>query len=197
MGERRNGGPTLSNNLCDEGVCPALSCVGCQRAQGACHHSLCGMRRGEKPRKIANIFASPYDIQTLPRWVGQVVVINDMIFDSLDRGTRFAVGTARVFFTLNGKAWKRLLSISALPGYPVAAYFDRLSNPFNRVLYVAMNGRGLLHLSPGPSWSQSMFQRDLWRLCHRNRSVMRPRSWSTAMEKCRRKSIPNKPRLAS
>ena len=32
---------------------------------------------------------------------------------------------------------------------------------------------------------------------HRNRSVMRPTSWSTAIEKCRRKSIPSRPRLSS
>jgi 2-polyprenyl-3-methyl-5-hydroxy-6-metoxy-1,4-benzoquinol methylase len=32
---------------------------------------------------------------------------------------------------------------------------------------------------------------------HRNRSVMRPMSWSTAIEKWRRKSIPSRPRLSS
>jgi hypothetical protein len=36
--------------------------------------------------------------------------LNAMIFDHRDMGTRFAVGNAGVFFTLNGTNWERLVS---------------------------------------------------------------------------------------
>jgi uncharacterized repeat protein (TIGR01451 family) len=89
-----------------------------------------------------------YDISGVPRWVGYTAVINDMIFDRKERGTRFTVGNAGVFLTVNGENWERLLSTTALPGYPVAGYFDRISDPSNPVLYVALNGRGILGLGP-------------------------------------------------
>jgi hypothetical protein len=92
-----------------------------------------------------------YAIQRVPAWVGETAVINDMIFDRAEGGTRFAVGNAGVFFTLDGEDWHRLLSTEALPGYPVGAYFDRISDPTDRALYVAMNGRGILRLSPIPA----------------------------------------------
>ncbi len=82
--------------------------------------------------------------------VGQGFVMRDMIFDPLERKTRFAVGNAGVFFTLDGEHWMRLLSSTALPGYPVSAYFDRVSDPSNRALYVAVSGRSILKLSPIP-----------------------------------------------
>src|SRR5262249_44415163 len=89
-------------------------------------------------------------IQDLGPVVGQGPVIRDMIFDPLERKTRFAVGSAGVFFTLDGEHWMRLLSSAALPGYPVSAYFDRITDPSNRALYVAVSGRSLLKLSPIP-----------------------------------------------
>jgi uncharacterized repeat protein (TIGR01451 family) len=89
-----------------------------------------------------------YDPATLPGWVGRTAIINDMTFDRVDPKTRFAVGNAGVFVTANGKDWKRLLSTTALPGYPAAAYFDRISDPSNPVLYVAVNGRGIISLGP-------------------------------------------------
>jgi hypothetical protein len=82
--------------------------------------------------------------------VGEGMVIRDMIFDPVERGTRFAIGNAGVFFTLDGKHWMRLLSSTALSGYPVSAYFDRVSDPANRALYVAVSGRSILKLSPIP-----------------------------------------------
>lgn len=81
---------------------------------------------------------------------GQGFVIRDMVFDPLERGTRFAIGNAGVFFTLDGEHWMRLLSSTAMPGYPVSAFFDRISDPANRALYVAVSGRSILKLSPIP-----------------------------------------------
>ena len=77
-------------------------------------------------------------------------VIKDMIFVP-NEPTRFAVGIAGVFFSLDGKNWERLLSTRALPGHPASAYFDPISNPSDRALYVAIDGRGLLRISPIPS----------------------------------------------
>jgi hypothetical protein len=76
-------------------------------------------------------------------------VITDMVFVRGEK-TRFAVGNAGVFVSLDGTHWKRLLSTRALPGRPSAAYFDAISNPSNRALYVGMNGRGILRISPIP-----------------------------------------------
>jgi photosystem II stability/assembly factor-like uncharacterized protein len=78
-------------------------------------------------------------------------VLRDMVFDPLERRTRFAVGDAGGFYTVDGENWTRLLSTRAMPGHPVAAYFDRISDPANRVLYVAINGRGIVRLGPIPS----------------------------------------------
>jgi hypothetical protein len=90
-----------------------------------------------------------YDITPLPIF-SEGAVITDMVFDRFERSTRFAVGNAGVFFTLDGQNWKQLLSTTAVPGHPVAGYFDNL----NRAFYVAMNGRGILQLSPIPKFSQ-------------------------------------------
>ncbi|MGH9841148.1 MAG: hypothetical protein ACREEM_20535, partial [Blastocatellia bacterium] len=94
--------------------------------------------------------AFSYRVTSVSLTLGEGSVIRDMIFDPSERGTRFAVGNAGVFFTLNGENWMRLLSTTAIPGSPVAAYFDRISDPENRALYVAINGRGILRLSPIP-----------------------------------------------
>jgi photosystem II stability/assembly factor-like uncharacterized protein len=101
-------------------------------------------------RGVTENGAFAHAIQRVPGWVGEAAVISDMDFDREERGTRFAVGSAGVFFTLDGENWDRLLSTEALPGHPVGAYFDRIGGPFNRALYVAMNGRGILRLSPIP-----------------------------------------------
>ena len=82
--------------------------------------------------------------------VGETFVINAMIFDHRHMGTRFAVGNAGVFFTLDGTNWARLLSTTALPGHAVAAYFDGISDPLDQALYVAVHGRGILRISPIP-----------------------------------------------
>ena len=66
-------------------------------------------------------------------------------------GTRFGVGTAGVFYTLNGNNWFRYLSTSAFPSHPVSAYFDPVSDPCDRALYVALDGRGIIRLDPIPT----------------------------------------------
>jgi hypothetical protein len=78
-------------------------------------------------------------------------VIKDMIFVRGEDKTRFAVGNAGVFYTLDGANWRRLLSTSAFPSHPVAAYFDNISDPCDRALYVGMAGRGILRIDPIPA----------------------------------------------
>jgi hypothetical protein len=77
-------------------------------------------------------------------------VLKDMIFVRGER-TRFAIGNAGVFFSLDGNTWERLLSTQAFLGHPVAAYFDAVSDPSNRALYVGFDGRGIIRISPIPS----------------------------------------------
>ncbi len=82
-----------------------------------------------------------------PDWT----VIQDIVFDGTEPGTRFAVGAAGVFYTLDGATWVRLLSTSAYPSHPVSAFFDRVSDPCNRALYVAFSGRSVVRIAPIPS----------------------------------------------
>ena len=84
-------------------------------------------------------------------YAGDFAVIKDMVFVREESRTRFAVGNAGVFYTLDGINWSRLLSTSALPSHPVSAYFDGISDPCDRALYVALDGRGLLRVDPIPS----------------------------------------------
>jgi hypothetical protein len=84
-------------------------------------------------------------------------VLKDMVFDRGEPETRFAIGNAGVFFTLDGVNWNRLLSTTALPSRPISAYFDSVSGPALRALYVATDGRGVLeieHIPPPPQLSQ-------------------------------------------
>jgi len=83
-------------------------------------------------------------------YTGDYSVIKDIIFVRGEDKTRFAVGNAGVFYTLDGTTWRRLLSTSALPSHPVAAYFDNISDPCDRALYVGLAGRGILRIDPIP-----------------------------------------------
>jgi hypothetical protein len=78
-------------------------------------------------------------------------LIQDMLFMRGERQTRFALGTAGVFWTPNfGVEWFSLLNSIALPGRPESAFFDPISDPFDRALYVACEGRGLLRIGGIP-----------------------------------------------
>lgn len=61
-----------------------------------------------------------------------------------------ASGNSGVFYNLNGSNWFRLLSTSALPSHPVSAYFDPISDPCDRALYVGLDGRGIPRIDPIP-----------------------------------------------
>jgi hypothetical protein len=78
------------------------------------------------------------------------VVLQDMQFDPYLSLTRFAVGVGGAFFTNDGVNWHRLLDTAALPGRPSNCYYDWVSNPCERSLYVALSGRSLLKIGPLP-----------------------------------------------
>jgi len=77
-------------------------------------------------------------------------VIQDMLFVRNEPFTRFIFGDAGVFCTVNGFEWFPLLNTIAFPGRPESGFFDPVSDPANRALYVTVNGRGVLKLAPIP-----------------------------------------------
>lgn len=77
-------------------------------------------------------------------------IVTDMLFVRGERRTRFAFGSAGVTCTTDGTQWNTLLNSIALPGLPESGFFDRLSDPANRSLYVTIQGRSVLRLSPVP-----------------------------------------------
>ena len=80
-------------------------------------------------------------------------LLQDMQFMRGERQTRFAFGTAGVFWTENfGVEWLPVLNSIALPGRPESGFFDALSNQSDRALYVECEGRSILRIGgiPGP-----------------------------------------------
>jgi hypothetical protein len=89
-------------------------------------------------------------------------VLNDMQFDPQDAQTRFAVGAAGVFFTVDGAKWNRLMDATALPSRPVSCYYDFVSDPCVRALYVGLVPRGVVKISPLPWGSLQAPDPDAW-----------------------------------
>lgn len=81
-----------------------------------------------------------------------ICVLNDLVFARTEPRTRFAIGLAGVFATVDGgTTWQRLLDTRAVPGLPRSGFFDALTNPNDRRLYVGLDGRGILNLHPIPT----------------------------------------------
>ena len=78
-------------------------------------------------------------------------LIQDMLFMRGERATRFAFGTAGVFWTADfGVQWYTLHNSFALPGRPESGFFDPLTDPSDRVLYVECEGRSILRIGGVP-----------------------------------------------
>jgi hypothetical protein len=79
---------------------------------------------------------------------GASSILKDLVFDRSNPSRRFAVADSGVFFTVDGLSWTRLLSTSAIPGHPIGAFLDSITDPNSWSLYVAYDGRGLLRIDP-------------------------------------------------
>ena len=77
-------------------------------------------------------------------------ILTEFIFYRHSSKTRFAVGLAGVFYSGDGTNWFRLLDTRALPGRPVGAYFDPITDPKDQSLYIAFLGRGIMRIHPIP-----------------------------------------------
>jgi len=74
-----------------------------------------------------------------------------MVFVRSEPFTRFAVGDAGVFCTVNGFDWFPLLNTIAMPGQAESGFFDPVSDPAARSFYVTVAGRSILRLGPVPA----------------------------------------------
>jgi hypothetical protein len=77
--------------------------------------------------------------------------LTDMQFGRGEGLTAFALSHAGVACTVDGTEWRLLLSSIAMPGLPESAFFDAVSNPLDRALYVSLGGRSVLRLNPVPA----------------------------------------------
>jgi hypothetical protein len=77
-------------------------------------------------------------------------VVRDMLFLRTERFTRFAFGSAGVMYTIDGVVWQALINSIAMGGCPESGFFDGITDPLNRTLYVEFEGRSVLRLSGLP-----------------------------------------------
>lgn len=113
-------------------------------------------------RQLTNSGELPLDPNTGGKHYYLDNVLNDMKFDPQDARKRFAVGAAGVFFTVDGENWHRLLDSTALPGRPGSCYYDFVSDPCRRALYVGLVPRGVVKLSPLPWGSLQAPDPETW-----------------------------------
>ena len=77
--------------------------------------------------------------------------LRDMVFVRDEPFTIFALGNAGVSYTVDGVEWRMLLSSLALPGRPEGGFFDPVGDPLERALYVVLEGRSVMRISPVPA----------------------------------------------
>lgn len=78
-------------------------------------------------------------------------LMQDMQFFRGERQTRFVMGTAGVFCTMDfGITWFPVLNSIALPGRPESGFFDPLSDQTDRAFYVECEGRSILRVGGIP-----------------------------------------------
>jgi hypothetical protein len=74
--------------------------------------------------------------------------MSDMLFVRSDPFTAFVFGHSGVSYTYDGVDWRTILSAIAQPGIPEFGFFDGVTDPLNRALYVSFTGRGVQRLDP-------------------------------------------------
>jgi len=78
-------------------------------------------------------------------------VVRDILFVRTERFTRFAFGSAGVMCTVDGIQWQTLLNAVALGGCPESGFFDGITDPLDRTLYVEFEGRSIMRISGVPA----------------------------------------------
>jgi hypothetical protein len=78
-------------------------------------------------------------------------VLRDILFVRTEPFTRFAFGSAGVMCTVDGVVWQTLLNAVALGGCPESGFFDGITDPLDRTLYVELEGRSILRISGVPA----------------------------------------------
>jgi hypothetical protein len=87
------------------------------------------------------------------------------------------------------------LSTSAFRSHPVSAYFDPVSDPCDRALYVALDGRGIIRLDPIPTPGMIVVQpcggvvATQWKTCIAACRLFMEATATLAEPKPRRKSL--------
>jgi photosystem II stability/assembly factor-like uncharacterized protein len=78
-------------------------------------------------------------------------LLQDMHFCHEEPQTRFAMGTAGVFCTMDwGESWFSVLNSIAFPGRPESGFFDPVSDPNDRAFYVECESRSVLRIGGLP-----------------------------------------------
>ena len=78
-------------------------------------------------------------------------LLQDMHFCYEELQTRFAMGTAGVFCTMDyGESWFSVLNSIAVPGRPESGFFDPVSDPNDRAFYLECEGRSVLRIGGVP-----------------------------------------------
>jgi hypothetical protein len=78
-------------------------------------------------------------------------LLKNMEFSRGERQTRFAMGTAGVFCTMDfGVSWLPVLNAIARPGRPESGFFDPFSDQTDRAIYVEGEGRSVLRVGGLP-----------------------------------------------
>jgi len=78
-------------------------------------------------------------------------VLQDMAFDRQNPDTRFAAGLAGVFYSGDATNWFRLVDTRALPSRPSGLWYNPITDPNDRSLYIAFTGRGIMRCHPIPA----------------------------------------------
>lgn len=78
-------------------------------------------------------------------------VVRDMLFVREEPFTHFALGVAGVMCTVDGVQWQTLINGIALGGCPESAFFDGITDPLDRTLYVEFEGRSILRITGIPT----------------------------------------------
>ncbi|HKD18186.1 MAG TPA: hypothetical protein VKG23_09965, partial [Thermoanaerobaculia bacterium] len=107
--------------------------------------------------RVSLDFGASWDVDPSLTWavtaghrmtLNPATAMNEMLFVRSDPFTAFVFGHAGVSYTYDGADWRPLLSAIAQPGCPEFGFFDGITDPNDRALYVSFTGRSVQRLDP-------------------------------------------------